>query len=813
MDVPLKGFSPSGMRERLLPFHSRPVVAPSVGEKPFSMVPPRLANASYVSPQIRFGREKLSSVHLFEESLIEDGAIKSLQDFQHLLMNALEAGNSVVAPTPTSSGKTLIAEYAVWDVLKNPNNENVLKDRVFYTTPRKALSNEKYEEFVQRYGAENVGLMTGDLTINRDAPVVVMTTEILRNAFYDQAENGDLLNNLKYFVLDECHFIDEPYRGMVWEETIMNAPKGVQQIHLSATMNNADEYTKWINSLGGPQAELAPKVERPVPLTKMMMTLDNPPRLVPIFNENGQVSREFEKAFTSSLNKTPSPMNPVQLVKKMFHSEKLPAIFFKFSRRGCTQLAERLAGYKGFARQNKPKAQSEVQPVETRSESQENQDQPFLTTAEEQEKIREITASFIKQYPWLIHSHLLTEQNDLNMETDEPMGPSDNMLTRGVAPHHGGMLPAERKLVETLLKKGLLKAVFATDTLAAGMNVPARTVMLTQFERGNERISHSDLTQMTGRAGRLNMYNRGYAIVPHPKEAMNKQEFLDFMRADSNSVSSRIEVNPRFVLQTLSRLKSDDEVKAYLGKSFLVHQLNGKIEGRHAEPAIKKQLKTEALTEVFNRFQDLKKAMFETGFLTETGKPTQLGHMAKNLFNEHELVLAEALDSELFLDLEPSELAGLMTLFVTQLQEDNNGHKNQFVNLPNGGKDSIRSMATSLQKAESLVSDKLGMARETMDSAYYSVVQGWCEGSDWVQDIMNNPTHEAGNILDVMRRTANLLRQIAELPNLTQAEQGNLGLASPVLISDEMRKKAREASELLLRDEVLEQITPKPIEL
>ncbi len=715
-------------------------------------LPSGLASLSYVAPQIRFGRRP-ASVDAFQYWLQEEKNIPSLKPFQEMAVEHLAKNRSVVVATPTSSGKTLVAEYAVWDALYNPDIKR--PKRVFYTTPRKALSNEKYEDFLRQYdpkGEGKVGLMTGDVTINHDAPVVIMTTEVLRNMLYDKEANAETLKDLNYIVLDECHFIDEPYRGMVWEETIVNAPKSSQIIHLSATVRNADEYARWLNSIHNIKTELVELDERPVPLTKYMLTGGKNPQLVRIFENDGTTqTQQFKKQFKTGL-KNPERFDPVHAVAHEFRSGKLPGIFFRFSRKGCEEYAMQTAKYQGF-------------------HTGDEDSTGYLVNPAERFEINRVIVGFLNDSPWLKHSRLL-----------EPLSEdmADNMLTRGVAPHHGGMLPVERKMVEVLLRKGLLKAVFATDTLAAGMNVPAQSVTLTEYERFidgfRDTISNSDYQQITGRAGRLGMYDEGFAFLPHPGEVFAepdmgidpKEGFVRFINAGPNRVDSRIEMNSRFVLHLLNRLDIE-HVKSFLSRSFKAYQSKGDTK------------------DIAERFKEQRRFLQSKGYLDEHWKPTYLGKLTLNIFNEYDLLLADAFYNNTFEGLKPSELAGLMTIFIARDRKSENG-----ISLNGIGNNDIREKAFALR-------DKgltLDLPVDTMDGGYYNIVKQWAEGGDWVENIMKNPVYEPGDVLDIIRRTANLLRQIADSK----------------LLPPELRDTAREASEQLLRDEVLQQVTPSPVD-
>jgi ATP-dependent RNA helicase HelY len=393
--------------------------------------------------------------------------------FQREAVAAFEQGESVVVTAPTGAGKTLVAEAAVHLTLAQGK-------RAFYTAPIKALSNQKYGDFVAIYGSDQVGLLTGDNVINGGAPLVVMTTEVLRNMIYAESR---ALDGLGVVVLDEVHFLQDRYRGSVWEEIIIHLPADVPLVNLSATVANAAEFTDWIRSRRGPTA-LIVESHRPVPLESLYLLKDRHREyrleLFPVFATGGarpnpQVVKLLRRG-RGRFRRFASPRR-LEVVETLQRERLLPAIYFIFSRAGCDQAADIVAAA-GLG----------------------------LTSAPERKVIRSTAEAGT--------AHLAPADLEV-LGYESWLG----NLEQGVAAHHAGMVPAFKETVEELFAAGLIRVVFATETLALGINMPARTVVLERLSKftgeSHEILQAGDYTQLTGRAGRRGIDVEGTAVVLH----------------------------------------------------------------------------------------------------------------------------------------------------------------------------------------------------------------------------------------------------------------------------------------------------------
>lgn len=400
-----------------------------------------------------------------------------LDPFQREAIDAIDAGQSVLVAAPTGSGKTVVAEHAVATALARGDGS-----RVFYTTPIKALSNQKYADLARRHGADVVGLLTGDNSVNGAAPIVVMTTEVLRNMIYGASP---ALDRLRFVVLDEVHYLQDAYRGPVWEEVMIHLPPEVRLVCLSATVSNAHELADWIATIRGPTTTVI-EHERPVELANLFLVGDRESSsltLVPTLVD-GRPNPEGERFDVERRRPGPQRGRPrrrwytprrLEVIDELVARELPPAIYFIFSRNACDDAAKQLldAGMR-------------------------------LTTGPERERITEIV------------DQRMAPLSDDDLEV---LGYARFRagLEAGIAAHHAGMVPPFKEAVEACFVEGLVKVVFATETLALGINMPARTVVIEKLSKftgdHHELLTPGQYTQITGRAGRRGIDPIGHAIV------------------------------------------------------------------------------------------------------------------------------------------------------------------------------------------------------------------------------------------------------------------------------------------------------------
>jgi ATP-dependent RNA helicase HelY len=421
-------------------------------------------------------RERQSDPELASFGELYDFAF---DDFQVRACKALASGNGVLVAAPTGSGKTVVGEFAVHLALAQGR-------KCFYTTPIKALSNQKYADLTRRYGASQVGLLTGDNSINGEAPVVVMTTEVLRNMLYTGSYT---LDGLGYVVLDEVHYLADKARGAVWEEVIIHLPESVRVVALSATVSNAEEFGEWLDQVRGGATVIVDE-HRPVPLWQHVLAGN---RLYDLFTDDDhtRVNSELMRLASredwaarrggdrprrggSRPRRFGAPYRP-EVIARLDADGLLPAITFIFSRAGCDAAVDQClaAGLR-------------------------------LTTPEEAILVEEIAANRTADIP----------AEDLDVLG---YGSWVDGLRRGIAAHHAGLLPAFKEVVEELFTRGLVRAVFATETLALGINMPARTVVIEKLDKWNGEthagLTAGEYTQLTGRAGRRGIDVEGHAVV------------------------------------------------------------------------------------------------------------------------------------------------------------------------------------------------------------------------------------------------------------------------------------------------------------
>lgn len=754
-----------------------------------------------------------------------------LDQFQEEAIEKIRSGKSVIVCAPTGAGKTVIAEQAIKDALEQ-------NKKVFYTTPLKALSNQKFHEFTAKYGEDKVGILTGDTAKNREAPIVIMTTEIYRNMLYGTSFGSvdPYLDQLQFVILDECHYMNDESRGTVWEESIIYCPSSVQIIGLSATVNNPEELTSWITEIHE-ECDLVKTDFRPVPLHYLFFKDD---QLMPLLTPNGKLNPKLKERKDNRFGKrnknfnrgrgADKPVTADAVVHELYNKEMLPAIYFVFSRKGCDSAGSACA-------------------------------QLNLLTKEEQTELNKLIDEGIK--------------GNSRLENH----PQLDLLRKGIATHHAGLLPNWKLLVETLFNKGLVKVVFSTETLAAGINMPARTTVISSISKrsddGHRTLKPSEFLQMSGRAGRRGMDDKGYVVtIKNNYQTAGEIAFLANSKAED--LESNFKSSYEMVLNLLQN-HSLEEAKNLIFKSFGQSQVNRGLEPAKGElksledkiidlqhplcPAEigdlnyykdlqsridstrkeKKKLEAQMAPGVeeleqalqmltleaqgfpcngcpkqkpcsqqmsktkrykkrvreineridthkntyWQEFERIVNLLKEKSYISEDSKPTELGKLCASLRSENSLLVSEIVQhAEVFENLSYSEFAAAISSLVVS---ESRGSNKVFAHPSANVYDAIESMRSIARKVLQ-TQRQFRIDKPTDTNAEFSpIIEAWTKGDEWDQ-ITTMTNLDDGDIIRALRRTLDLVKQINRAPNLNPAIQ----------------KLAKETIPLMEREPVLE---------
>ncbi len=756
-----------------------------------------------------------------------------LDDFQEEALFHINNGKSVVVCAPTGAGKTCIAQMAIHKALNEGH-------RIFYTTPLKALSNQKYSDFSEKYGTDKVGLLTGDTSINRNAQIVVMTTEVFRNMLYGTnfGSVSDNLKDVRYVVLDEVHYMNDEQRGTVWEESIIYCPTNVQIIALSATVANSQQLTDWINTVHS-RTELVYTDFRPVPLRYYYYDSSKPNDILPLLTPDGKLNKkikpESKAKYFGRRSKMPQRQVAKDVVSILHKKNMLPAIYFTFSRKKCDEQMEKCAGL-------------------------------CLTTPDEQKEIKHIVDDYIAENPYLY--------NNKHLE----------YILCGVASHHAGLLPGWKVLVEKLFQKGLIKVVFATETLAAGINMPARSTVISAVSKrtdsGHRMLTPSEFLQMSGRAGRRGMDEIGYVTIIGTA-FQSPEEVAQLVTSEANPLESRFSPTYSMVINLLQRFTLD-EAKELILKSFgyyssttrltpLMKQMqeindeienfksfkcpfnrtakdmfeynklrNTYVEQRKTVKIMRKQVnkkkpesveyfkdfefKTKQLlhtvqsyqcdtcklyrkhmkqTELLDRFEkradklektiEYEKDIYWRKFLNHTYALEKAGYLENRYPNEkgltigairaeNELFLAEIILSGILDTLKIDELASVICAITT---EDLRADVYPEIPISKGTRKALNKIKDIRRRLTVLQRD-FDIDTEMYINSYYSpLIEYWVNGGEWEELVEQVPSGE-GDVVRCFKRTIDVLRQLTVIPN----------------VSDELVQNARAAIDAINRSPV-----------
>lgn len=642
-----------------------------------------------------------------------------LDHFQKEAIKALDASNSVLLTAPTSSGKTFVAEYAIEKALEESKH-------LYYTAPIKALCNQKFRDFSNQFGEENVGLLTGDHSIRSDSKVLVMTTEVLRNMLYSSRGAPE---DLRYVVLDEIHFLEDPYRGAVWEEIILTLPKNVLIVALSATVSNADELKDWITSVRG-NIEKITRETRPVPLkghffaveksrnhqlTRIEILKNGKP------NSRGQIFSNARRGRGKQNFRRWTTPRRSEIVAELKKLEMLPAIYFIFSRKGCDEARDSMVRYVGS-----------------------------LNNSEEGKKARKYAEERFA---------LLTEEEKRILRVDLLL----EGLEKGFASHHAGLLPLFKQTIEELFSLGLLKLVFATETLAVGVNLPARSVVIEKLTKFNgeshELLKPSQFTQLTGRAGRRGIDVEGHSFTCwSPFVPFN--EVVDLLTSKEFALISAF--TPTYnMLANLLSTRSESEAAELLANSFAQFQWVRNT----------RNMNSGLIQEVQFRRNVLEATGLADGWsLTETGMPLT------KIFNESDLLVTRAISDGILDGLPPEELAALVSCFIFRSRgKEKRGKKSResenFIN------ESIKELMLLNDEIER-IEVGFGIQPNTPpDPGFAKVVFDWVSGRTLSEVLTKELT--GGEFVRNIRLSVDLLKQIS---NVAAPETAKLSLRTVELM-------------------------------
>ncbi len=657
---------------------------------------------------------------MVQEPARETGYDFALDPFQLRAITALDEGRSVLVAAPTGSGKTVVAEHAVAKALAEGR-------KAFYTTPIKALSNQKYADLCRRHGLDQVGLLTGDNSINGDAPAVVMTTEVLRNMIY---AGSPALRGLRYVVLDEVHFLQDAYRGAVWEEVMIHLPPEVGLVCLSATVSNAEELAEWISTVRGP-TEAVIEEKRPVELQNLYCVGDKSTRdlhLLPTLVD-GRPNPEADRLDDEALHRrrggasrgrprrrffTPRRL---EVIEALQDESMLPAITFIFSRKACDEARDACldAGLR-------------------------------LTTPDERVRIRAIVA----------------ERTAALSDADRDVLGFDRFLAAlemGVAAHHAGMVPPFKEAVEACFIEGLTKAVFATETLALGVNMPARSVVIERLSKFNgeqrELLTPGEYTQLTGRAGRRGIDEIGYAIVLW-------SPFVPFEQvaslASSRTYALRSAFRPTYNMAVnLVGRYQPAEAHHLLNLSFAQFQADGAVVRR--EESIDRQQVRGRTGSLARRFDRVLRLLEAWGYL-EGWALTDSGQVLARTYHEADLLVAEAMTTGLLDDLDVPSLAAVMSCFTYEHRGRERAPNPRFPS------STVRIRFAELRR----LADELAADEETAglpitrppDAGFVHLAHAWAAGND-LAAVLEDEQLSGGDFVRNVKQLIDLLRGVADV--------------------------------------------------
>nr|WP_040011717.1 DEAD/DEAH box helicase [Desulfotignum phosphitoxidans] len=682
-------------------------------------------------PAMKPGADK-GLKRVFEKIGVPDDKPFTPDPFQIEAIEAVQEADCLVT-APTGAGKTWIAEEATRNCLAK-------KGRIWYATPLKALTNSIHARFSQLFGEENVGILTGDIKENADADVIIGTTEILRNQLYDAMYTGEDLN-CDLIILDEAHYLGDAERGVVWEEIMIYLPVRIPLLLLSATIGNPDQIAGWLTAIRGRTCRIVENKRRPVPLHPIFLHPSG--TLYPLLKKTAGPgeARLHDKVYKFASIKKPPVLAPPgrlpdfgDILTLMERYDLLPAIFFLKSRAECDN-ALKLCRNDLLNKTPQKKAALKA-------------------------TIEELVAG---------NPHLAAHPHRRDLEE------------KGCAAHHSGHLPAWKVVVETLMAKGLLNAMFATSTVAAGVNFPARSVVILNSDRFNgvdfQTLSPSEFQQMAGRAGRRGMDNIGFALVL-PGKFMDLKGIAGLVNAPALNVDSQIKIDFSMVLNLLLS-HTPEQVRTLLDHSFASYLIAA---GEKRSKAARKRFGQD-LALLWNDFLAHMDFLANEGFITRDGNLTEDGLWASKLRIDSPLLVAQGIRENLLPDRDPALLAAIMAAFVNEKEFKDDPLVEGA--LPKRLKQGFLEIRKGLKPfALKLLSSGFSAPNLFVQPAV--LMYGWAHDTPW-DELMTGSDYAEGDFARLILRTAENLRQIAKIgdsfPNVarTAAEAVDMILKEPVI--------------------------------
>jgi ATP-dependent RNA helicase HelY len=626
--------------------------------------------------------------------------------FQLTAFDALDAGQSVLVSAPTGSGKTAVADYAVARALAGGR-------KAFYTTPLKALSNQKFAELAAAYGHDRVGLLTGDVSHRPDAQIVVMTTEVVRNFLFARSPH---LAGLGLLVLDEVHYLQDPYRGSVWEEAIILVPTDVVLVCLSATVSNAGQLGAWLRSVHGP-TEVIVEGHRPVTLSNHVAIAEKGSRrvdLIPVLDHDRlhpraaaldqRLARLSRRPGGLRQSRVATPRR-TEIIDALAERDMLPAIVFIFSRNACDDAVKQCLD-----------------------------DGLRLTTPDQRAEIRDRCEARTEGLP----------DDELRVLG---YGPWIAGLEAGVAPHHAGLIPAFREAVEECFTAGLLQVVFATETLSLGINMPARSVVIERLtkmrQHGRAGLTSGEYAQLTGRAGRRGLDSVGHAVVPwSPPVSMAEVAVLATSPAPQLTSSFRASYN---LAVNLVRRYPAEQAYQVLDRSFAQF-----VSADHHDALSRRMDRALRLLERRGHVE------------IDAWRLTPSGALVARIYHESDLLVAEALAHGLFDGLDPADLAAVVSACTYELRA---GRWHPEPRPPKGVTPRLHALVA---RGEGLRHDeheaRLGLTR-LPDLGFAEVAWRWARGERLAR-VLERAELAPGDFVRNAKQLIDLLRQLATVAPL-----------------------------------------------